>query len=82
MSTPFADAAVAAILATYPDDVRSRVMAVRALIFDTAERIPAIGPLTETLRWGQPSYLTTAPRTGTTIRLGHHRLKPHPFPAR
>ncbi|MDJ0628106.1 MAG: DUF1801 domain-containing protein [Rhodobacter sp.] len=30
----------------------------------------ATAPLTETLKWGEPAYLTDRCRTGTTIRLG------------
>merc|ERR1712173_177845 len=30
----------------------------------------AVGPITETLRWGEPAYLTQNTKSGTTIRLG------------
>ncbi|MEV4510205.1 DUF1801 domain-containing protein [Dactylosporangium sp. NPDC049525] len=73
------DAAVAAVVATYPGDVRAGVLAVRALILHTAGQLPAVGPLTEALRWGQPSYLPATSRSGTTIRLGWHRPQPHTF---
>jgi hypothetical protein len=29
-----------------------------------------VGALDETLKWGQPSYLTTASKSGTTLRIG------------
>ncbi|MEP2781611.1 MAG: DUF1801 domain-containing protein [Pseudoruegeria sp.] len=29
-----------------------------------------IGPIEEALKWGQPAYLTTKTRSGTTLRLG------------
>jgi hypothetical protein len=76
---PLTDAAVAAVIATYPEDVQARVLAVRAIIFRTAERIPAVGRLTEGLRWGQPSYLTATSRSGTTIRLGWNRPYPRTY---
>ena len=41
----------------------------RQLIFETAEEL-GVGPLTETLKWGQPAYLTEATKAGTAIRLG------------
>lgn len=44
-------------------------MAVRDLVFRVAEDCEA-GVLTETLKWGQPSYLTEVSKSGTTIRLG------------
>jgi hypothetical protein len=46
---------------------------VRDLIFETAADIEGIGPLTETLKWGEPAYLTEATGSGSTIRLGWFR---------
>ncbi|MDH4442722.1 MAG: DUF1801 domain-containing protein [Rhizobium sp.] len=40
------------------------------MIYTVAAEIGDIGPLTETLKWGEPAYLTEASRSGTTIRLG------------
>lgn len=45
-------------------------MELRSLIYQTAAELPAIGDLEEALRWGQPAYLTSQTKTGTTIRLG------------
>jgi len=42
----------------------------RALIFETASDTQGVGAIEETLKWGQPSYLTRRPKSGTTIRLG------------
>ena len=69
----FGDAAVAAVFRTYPPGLRARLMALRELVFDTAEKTPGVGPLTETLKWGQPSYLTEETGSGTTVRID--RLK-------
>lgn len=43
---------------------------IRLLIFETALQTPGVGPLTETLKWGEPAYLTTASKSGSTLRLG------------
>lgn len=61
---------VAAVFKSYPDDVRPRLLALRCLIFDTAARTESVGPLTETLKWGQPAYLTAATKSGSTVRIG------------
>lgn len=53
-----------------PDGVRQMLMKVRALILETASEFPEVGTLTETLKWGQPSYLTAKTKSGTTVRLG------------
>ncbi len=67
------DAAVAAVFRSYPPALRAQLMALRALVFDTAAATPGVGRLTETLKWGQPSYLTAESGSGTTVRID--RLK-------
>ena len=65
----FRDKSVAKIFAAYPTAVRTKLKALREIIFDTAETIDGVGPLEETLKWGQPSYLTTETGSGSTIRI-------------
>lgn len=56
-----------------PPTMADRLVTLRALIFETAADNPAIGPLEETLKWGQPAYLTPATKSGTTIRIDRHK---------
>jgi hypothetical protein len=44
-------------------------MALRRLIFDTADTTEGVGALEEALKWGQPSYLTAESKSGSTIRI-------------
>jgi hypothetical protein len=60
----------AAVFAAWPELEAARLSAVRAQILATAREMEGVGPLTETLKWGEPAYLTESPKTGTTIRLG------------
>lgn len=69
MTAPPLPPQVAAAFAAFPPDARARLMAVRALLFDLAASHGA-APLTETLKWGEPAYLTEATKSGTTVRLG------------
>jgi hypothetical protein len=68
---------VAAAFAAFPERIRTRLLEARALIFATAARIEGVGPLTETLKWGEPAYLTEATGSGSTIRLGRSRSSSH-----
>lgn len=68
--TPSMPVSVAGVFDGYPPRVRQPLLAVRALIFDTALTTPGVGALTETLKWGEPAYLTEATGSGSTIRLG------------
>ena len=67
---------VAAVFAAYPAATRERLLWLRRLIFRTAEATEGVGALTETLKWGQPSYLTTKPKSGTTLRIDADRKVP------
>ena len=69
----FADRAVAAVFRGYPASLRRKLMALRELIFDVAGTTDGVGPLTESLQWGQPSYLTQESGSGSTVRID--RLK-------
>ena len=44
-------------------------MFLRQLIYDTAASIEEIGEIEETLKWGEPSYLTPKSKSGSTIRI-------------
>ncbi len=67
---PVKGEAVAKAFAAIDAPHRERLMALRALIYEIAATEPQVGQLTETLKWGQPSYLTEETKSGTTIRLG------------
>lgn len=68
-------AAVREAFAGLPAALRPALEEVRGLIIEVAAAADA-GPLTETLKWGEPAYLTEASRSGTTIRLGATRTDP------
>ena len=64
-STP----AVDAVFDAYPKPVRTKLLALRRLILDTAKTTKGVGLVEETLKWGQPSYLTTESKSGSTVRI-------------
>ncbi len=66
---PFERVDVAEAFAAIPEPARTQLMELRSLIIDTAKKTPGVGPLDEVLRWGEPSYLTAATKSGTTIRI-------------
>jgi hypothetical protein len=67
---------IAAAFDALPPAARERLAQLRALIFETAAATPGVGPITETLKWGEPAYLTEATKSGSTIRLGVTRSDP------
>ncbi|WP_205881300.1 DUF1801 domain-containing protein [Leucobacter viscericola] len=67
--TELSDPAVREAFESYDAAVRAPLLQLRELIFDVAAATDGVGALTETLKWGQPSYLTEATQSGTMIRL-------------
>ncbi|PWW01584.1 uncharacterized protein DUF1801 [Hoeflea marina] len=63
-------AEVAAGFDRHAAPLRDRLLALRALVFDTAASRPEIGPLLESLKWGEPSYTPERRRVGSSVRLG------------
>ena len=63
------DPAVAAVFDAYTTRLKSRLMRLRGLILEAASTTQGVGKLEETLKWGQPSYLTTETKAGSTIRI-------------
>lgn len=76
MTSPAIPPAVAAVLAQHAKATRTRLLQVRDLIYLVAAETEGVGPLTETLKWGEPAYLTEASKSGTTIRLGAVKSAP------
>lgn len=74
--TPFADATVRQAFDAYPAPMRHGLLALRGLIFETAARTPGVGALQETLKWGEPAYVTAESKSGSTVRLGWSKARP------
>jgi hypothetical protein len=61
---------IAAVFDSLPPDIAYVLRAVRLDILNAAGTTAGVGQLIETLKWGEPAYLTEAPKTSTTLRLG------------
>ena len=60
----------------YPDSVRQKMINLRELILETAEETEGVTSLEETLKWGEPSYLT---KKGSTIRIDWKSKNPNQY---
>jgi Domain of unknown function (DU1801) len=77
--TKIANLAVARMFDTYPPNARRRLLALRALILKTAAATTGVGVLEETLKWGEPAYLTTASKSGSTVRIHWKKTAPSKY---
>ena len=71
--------AVAAVIESYPDAIRPKIRRLRELILSTAAALDAVGPISETLKWGEPAYLTEKSRSGSTIRIAWKARSPSQY---
>ena len=68
--------AVEAVFEAYPDSVREKIRNLRRLILETARETEEVAKLEETLKWGEPSYLT---KHGSTIRIDWKEKSPDQY---
>lgn len=73
---PIQNPSVAAVFDAYPPKIRKKMLALRKLIFDTAAATKGVGEIEETLKWGEPAYVTSKTRSGSTIRIDWKKAKP------
>lgn len=67
---------VARVFACYPEPIRKKMMRLRQLVLDTASETEGVDKLEETLKWGEPSYLT---KGGSTLRMDWKDRAPHEY---
>jgi Domain of unknown function (DU1801) len=60
---------VQAVFDSYPPPLRKKLLTLRQLILDTAAATEGVGALEETLKWGEPAYITTQSKSGSTVRI-------------
>ena len=70
MIRPFDDPQVKAAFDAFPPKARQIGLTLRDLILSVAWDTPQVGQIEETLKWGQPSYLTPKTQSGSTLRIG------------
>ena len=73
---PFQNASVERVFNEYPPIYRKKLLLLREKIYEVAESIDGVGKIEETLKWGEPAYVTAETKSGSTIRI--HWKKSHP----
>lgn len=68
MTTRFESRDVARKFDDYAPNVRKAMLALRELVFETADATPGVAGVEETLKWGEPAYVTVN-KAGTTVRM-------------
>ncbi|MCW9708213.1 DUF1801 domain-containing protein [Fodinibius salsisoli] len=54
---------------SYPDKIKPKMEILRDLIYEVAKNTEGVGKLEETLKWGEPAYLPSQTKSGTTVRI-------------
>ncbi len=67
--TPTIPANVKQVVDGFSPQAQKMFQQVREIIYSVAGQTDGVGRLEETLKWGEPSYLTSATKSGTTVRV-------------
>ena len=70
------DPRVEIVFANYPDFVRGKLQHLRELVIETAEETEGVTILEETLKWGEPSFVT---KNGSTLRMDWKEKTPDQY---
>lgn len=70
------DPKVKAVFDNYPETVQKQMLQLRELVLNTASETDGLEKLVETLKWGEPSYLT---KHGSTLRMDWKTKNPKQF---
>lgn len=70
------DPRVNTVFANYPEFVQDKMLYLRELVFETAEEISDLVVLEETLKWGEPSFVT---KNGSTLRMDWKEKTPDQY---
>jgi len=65
---------VAEVFRFYPQRMRQKLLILRQLVLDTASETEGVGVVEETLKWGEPSYVS---KVGSTVRMDWKDNYPH-----
>jgi len=64
---------------SYPLNIRPKLERLRELIFEVAANTEGVGKLEEALKWGEPAFLTSQSKSGTTIRIDWKDKNPNQY---
>ncbi len=67
---------VDAVFTNYPEYVRNKMQSLRELVIETAEETEGVHKLEETLKWGEPSFVT---KDGSTLRMDWKEQTPDQY---
>ncbi len=70
------DPKATAVFKNYPSNVKQQLRYLRTLVLQVADDLEGLEKLEETLKWGEPSYLT---KYGSTVRMDWKAKKPDQF---
>ena len=67
---------VKTVFDNYPETIKDKMLNLRELILETAKETEEVLELEETLKWGEPSYIT---KHGSTLRIDWKKKTPNQY---
>ncbi|NNE29185.1 MAG: DUF1801 domain-containing protein [Saprospiraceae bacterium] len=76
MFTVIENPQVLSIIEAYPTKPKNKLLKLRKLIFQVVKKLEGSGTVEETLKWGEPSYVT---KKGSTFRMDWKEKNPEHY---
>ena len=67
---------VAQVFDSYPEPMRKKMLRLRQIVFEAAAETEGVAAVEETLKWGEPGYLT---KSGSMIRMDWKQKSLHQY---
>jgi hypothetical protein len=74
--TPFKNNNIEEKFNSYPDGIKQKLLKLRELVYEVALEEKSVTDVKETLKWGEPSYVT---KNGSTLRIDWKKKNPHHY---
>jgi hypothetical protein len=75
----FLNPEVGVVFSKYQAQTQQALLIIRQWIFEVAESSEKIGEIEECLKWGEPTYVSHSPKSGTSLRLSQVKSKPNEY---
>ncbi len=67
--TKFDNPEIKAVYHRFPKPMQRKMFELRDIIFEVAKNNPKIGKITESLKWGEPTYETIKTKSGSPLKI-------------
>jgi hypothetical protein len=77
--TKFENLEIKKVYDRFPKEMKTKILEVREIIFEVGKNNNKINKITETLKWGEPTYQRDRSKDGSPIKINHKKTMENYF---